>query len=452
MQRQSDTELHGQLKRRCIDGGSVDDYCSTRLSSHSNSGDDQDQKYIPTLFDQLMSSGLPDVVYDILDWLDINSLCAFSKTCKSLWQIAKAHFALKYPSLAIDIGDEDESRPEHFECFGDVVQHLQLSGASFEDFTFGAANVNPNLRELSFNRTNEDKKEDHIGKKHIDSIQRALMNVKDVCATSCIFEKGAIEYLFMNCKRMESFGFAARKDITYRFQFHKVSTLKTIDIAFEAKAKVMEILQTLQTKRVQLDELVLSFLGEHSGLMNDIFNLLDAMFDNGIFMKLYLNFDKKSMIAENVNRLTTVKGLVGVICAYRINNDVASHTIDLAMLYNLKYLAIHWMFTDSTIIAKQLTELVEIKMTEATIEAIVAFVRYAPKLAHFHIKHIKGNRMLNANILSNERGRGTFLIGTKLKIYIPERIYIKMKWSSIATNSDFVEIKREESYVPKKRY
>lgn len=367
-------------------------------------------------------------------------------------QIAKAHFNIKYPSLAIDIGDEDESKPLHFECFGDVVQHLQLSGASLDDFNAAAAHVNPNIRELSFNRINADKKEDHITKKHIDSIQSALANVKDVCSTNSIFEKGAAEYLLLKCKCIDSYGFVARKDTTYRFQFNKNPTLKTIDIAFEAKAKVIEILQTLQKKRLRLDDLVLSFLHEHATMMDEIFNLLDGMYDHQIFKKLYLNFEKKSMIADQVNRLTSVKGLIGVICSYRINNEIAGHTLDLAMLYNLKYLGIHWMFADSSIIARQLTELVELNVTETTIEAILPFVRYAANLRHFHIKYIQGNRMLNASVLSNERSNGTFRLGKKLKIYIPEKIYIKMKWTPIATASEFVEIRREESYIVKKRY
>lgn len=394
----------------------------------------------------------------MFDWLDINSLCALSRTCKSLQRTAKEYFNLKYPSLAIDIGDEDESKPLHLYCFGDVVQHLQLSGASLDDFTFAAANVNRNLRDLSFNRTNEDKKEDHIGKEHIDSISTILENVKNVYAANCYFEKGAIEYLLMNCKRVDSFGFLARKNTTYRFEFQKVRTLKTVEIDFEAKAKVIEILQTLRKKRVQLNELVLSFLNEHSDLMNEVFNVLDAMHDRGIFKKLFLKFDKKSLLADNVNRLATVKGLTGIICSYRINNEIASHTLDLALLYNnIKYLAIHWMFADSTIIALQLPELIELNFTETTIEAILPFVRHAAKLAHFHIDHVQGNRMLNAKTLSREREqlvnelKGEPVV-KNLKIYIPEKNYIKMKWSSIATKGEFVEIKREESYVPKKRY
>lgn len=464
MQRYSRSEAVDDSKRKRYTGSFAND---SRPTSSNDTSDFQpssngqwnetEQKYAPTLFDQLNAKGLRRIItYEILDWLDINSLCAFSKTCKSFQQTAKDYFDFKYPSLAIDIGDEDESKPLHFACFGNVVQHLQLSGASLDEFTFAAANVNPNLRELSFNRTNEDKKEDHIGKKHIDGIKGILENVKTICGTSSIFEKGCIEYLLMNCKRIDSFGFAARKNTTYRFEFRKVPTLKTIEIAFEAKAKVIETLKMLQKKRLQLDELVLSFSNEHSDSMNDIFNVLDAMYENGIFKCLYLNFDKKSLIADHINRLAKVKGLVGIVCAYRINNDIDTHLLDLAMLNNIKYLAIHWMFTDSTVIAQQMQELIELKVTETTIEAILPFARYAAKLGYFHIKHIQGNKILKANILNVERGKLMgYLKGKplarKLNICIPEKIYIKMKWSSIAMKCDFVEITREESYVPKKR-
>lgn len=447
MQRRSNAGAAGRIKRERASEG---DELQPSSSSSGQEDDDQQQ----TFFDQLHSKNLQHVINDILDLLSIDSLCAFSRTCKSFQQTAKTYFNEKYPSLAIDIGDEDESKPLHFRCFGDVVQHLQLSGASLDDFTFAAARVNRNLRELSFNRTTEDKKEDHIGKEYVDSIKNVLENVKTVCATNCIFEKGGVEYLLTNCKNIDGFGFAARKNTTYRFQFQKVPTLKTLDVAFEAKANVIELLKLLQMKRVQLDELVLSFLSEHSGIMKEVFDLLDAMYDNGVFKKLYVNFDSKSLLTNHVNRLVTAKGLIGIICAYRINADIEGHLLNVAMLYNnLKYLAIHWMFVDSTIIAQRLTQLVELKCTEATMEAILPFVRYSAQLRHFHIEYVQGNRMLNATNLSTERAslmRG--LEGRHLKIYIPEKIYIKMKWSSIATKSDFVEIKREESYVPKKRF
>lgn len=458
MQRRSNIDAADRIKRQYIDDFDEPHSSSARHRHIDEQDDEQEQKYIPTFFDQLHSRNLEHVIDDILDWLDIDSLCAFSRTCKSFEQTAKSYFHIKYPSLAIDIGDEDESRPIHFRCFGDVLQHLQLSGASLDDFQFAAARVNKNLRELSFNRTNSDKKEDHIGKEYIDSISNVLENVKTVCATSCIFEKGGVEYLLANCKRIDDFGFAARKNATYRFQFQKVPTLKTLDVGFEAKAHVLELLQYLQKKRVRLDELVLSFQNDHSDIMKDVFNLLDLMYENGVFKKLYLNFDAKSLLASHAHRLVKVKGLVGIICAYRISTDMADHLLNLAILYdNIKYLAIHWMFVDSTIIAQRLTHLVELKFTEATMEAILPFVRYSRQLGHFHVEHVQGNRMLNAAHLNSKRAPlmdklEDGLMAKHLKIYIPEKIYVKMKWSSIATKSDFVEIKREESYVPKKRY
>lgn len=66
--------------------------------------------------------------------------------------------------------------------------------------------------------------------------------------------------------------------------------------------------------------------------------------------------------------------------------------------------------------------------------------------------------MLNVNILnkkrnelnSTERGNRNPMGAKKLNIYIPEEMFIKMKWSSVAMKSKFVEIKRGESYIQKK--
>lgn len=219
------------------------------------------------------------------------------------------------------------------------------------------------------------------------------------------------------------------------------------------------MLQLLQKKRLHLDELGLTFANEHSTLMNDVFKLLNAMYEKGVFKKLYLKFERKSLITDNLNLIATANGLVGIICAYKIDDKNYNHMIDLTKhCNNIKYLAIHWMFADSTVIAQQLREVDEMEITETSAEAILSFAQHAPKLEHFRIKHIQGNRMLDVNMLNKqrcelnriERDNGSAVGAAKLNIYIPEKMYIKMKWSSNLMKCEFVEIKREESYIDKK--
>lgn len=63
------------------------------------------------------------------------------------------------------------------------------------------------------------------------------------------------------------------------------------------------------------------------------------------------------------------------------------------------------MLLNADLIAKQLDQLVEVKIDVVTIDVIVSFVRHSAKLAHFHIKHIRVNVKLNVVALNSERAK-----------------------------------------------
>lgn len=411
-----------------------------------NFSEENDEHYEKTIFNTLIDHNCLDKT---LDWLDVNSLCSLSKTCKSLRETVKEYFKSKYPSLAIDIGDEDESNPMHLECFGDVVQHLQLSGASVEDFQLASFQVNKNLRELSFNRTTADKKEDHITKDHINAIKDILQNVKTVCATSCIFEKRSAEYLLDQCKCIEDFGFAILKDSKENFQFQKIVSLRNLEICFDSKVNVIESMKIINKKDLHLNQLVLAFAQEHNDHLKYIFDELESLHQKGLFRKLYLNFEKKSMLNEHISRLSSMQFLEGIICAYKIDHNMEDHLLDIAKLQDIRYLCINHLLVDADTIAKQLNQLVEVKIDGATIEAITSFVRYSANLIKLFNKHIRGSPKLNAKTLSKQRASMKYNI-KYLIIFIPEEKFLKLKWSLCPMIGDLVEIRREESNIPQK--
>lgn len=404
-----------------------------------------EEEYEPTVFDGL----IVDCMNEILDWLPLNSLCALSKTCKSLRRTTKNYFRWKYPSEEFAVGDEFVFNAQHVECFGDGVQRLRMYDSSIEDFIFAGSNINQNLREIQFDRTF--KPENDISKNHIDKLKPILENVKTVSIVDCDFTEGSSEYLIECCKNIEDFSYAINKDVKKnQFQFQKYPTLRNIEIHFNSKANVINGINAIKEQNLQLDELVLLFRKEHTNFLSDVFQELDSMYEMNFFKRLFLIFPNRSMVSKHINRIVSLHGLEGITCSYTVSSILVDHMIDIARFQNLKYLNINWLLENADQIAKELQQLIELEISAASIDAIVSFVRYSSKLSRFHIDQIRASKekcpKFDAFILNKRRSLLEY--AQKLTIYIPEEKFIKLKWASVTTDSSLVEIKREESCIP----
>lgn len=407
-----------------------------------------EEEYEQTVFDIHLNV---DCMNGILDWLPLNSLCALSKTCKSLRKTTKNYFQWRYPSEEFAIGDEFVFNSQHVECFGDDVQRLRLYDSSIDDFKFAGSNINRNLRELQFDRTF--KQENDITNNHIDSLMPILQNVKTVSIVDCDFAKGSSEYLIKCCQNIEEFSYAIYKDIKKnQFQFKNYPTIRNIEIHFDSKADVINGINAIKEQNLQLKELVLLFRKEHANFLNDVFRELDSMYEMKFFKRLYLIFPNKSMVSEHINRIASLQGLEGITCSYTVNTSLDNHMTDIAKLQNLKYLNINWLLENADPIAKELQQLIELEISAASIDAIVSFVRYSSNLLKLHIDQIRANKEKGPKFdaFTLNKRRSTLEYAQKLTIYIPEEKFIKLKWASVTMDSSLVEIKREVSCIPLK--
>lgn len=403
----------------------------------------------PTIFDELNQ----DCLDALLDWLPLKSLCSFSKTCKSLQKTCKHYFARKYQSQELTVGDEFVFDAQRWECFRDVVLELRLYDSNIRAFAFAGSAANTQLRGIALDRTF--KEENDITNKHIDEIKSVLKNVKTVRAVDCAFSDGSAEYLLGNCPSIEDLAFTVSKNhMKNRLHLRKYPTLRNIEIHFHSKANVVKAIKSIREENLHLDELVLMFRKEHSDVMVSVFDELHSMHFDGHFKRLYLMFEKKSMVAEHIDRITTVRGLEGLTCSYTINTCVDNTFADICKLQNIKFLNINWLLGDAVHIAQELQQLLELEVSVISIDAIVSFVRFSSKLGRFHIEQIRANNnqcKINFDAMALNKERIKLVYARKLVIYIPEDKFIKLKWSSVEMNSQLVEIKREESCIPWKR-
>lgn len=405
----------------------------------------------PTIFDEILN---PDCMNELLDWLPLNSLCALSQTCRSLQRTVRTYFKWKYPSAVFELGDEFVFNAQHVKCFGDNVQAVTLYDSSIVDFDFAGSNINPNLRDLAFEKTYK-LKENCITKEHIETIKPILHSVKTVSVVECNLVEGCVEYLLDCCTKIEDISFRIGKNMRKNwFQLEKYPTIRNVGINFCAKANVVrDAINTIKEQTVQLDELVLAFYKEHDHLLDFVFKELDAMYERKFFKRLYLGFEKKSMVSEHIDRIAKLQGLIGLSCSYTINTSLDNHIADIAKLQNLKFLNINWLLENADVVAQQLQQLIEIEMKVASIDAIVSFVRYSTMLSRFHIEQVRMNKdkCTKFNAFTLNKRRSMLEYARKLTIYIPEEKFIKLKWAMVAMDSNLVEITREESCIPLKK-
>lgn len=330
------------------------------------------------------------------------------------------------------------------------MPHLCLYDSTLDDFAYAGSNVNRNLREIEFLRTF--KQENQITHMHIDKIQNLLENVKTIGAVNCEFADKNTAYLLSKCKKIESLAFSVSKHpVKSQISLRPYPTLRNLEIHFDSKANVLEAFECIIEENPHLDELVLSFQKEHERFMAEVFDELDAMYTRGIYKRLYLMFDKKSMVAEHINRLTTMQGLFGLSCSYTIS-IIDDHMADIAKLQNLRFLNINWILDCADEIAKELQQLIELDVSVITIDAILSFVRFSGNLVTFHIEQIRAfeefKTKFDAVALDAERNKLDY--ARKLMIYIPEKKFMQLKWSSVNVDSRLVKFKREESMPPKR--
>lgn len=308
------------------------------------------------------------------------------------------------------------------------------------------------MREIEFDRSYKDNNE--IGREQIDSIKDLLQNVKVVRAINCDFFDGCGDYLIDCCKNVKSVAIKIHKNLQKnRFHLQRHSNIKNIEINFDRNANVAEAMSMLKmyAGRIFFDELVLIFLREHYIYLSKALSDLNEMYDKQFYKQLYLSFESRTMLSKQTERIATVKGLEGVTCAYTLRCEGDIHLSDIAKLQNIKYLYLNWLLCSADGIAQSLEQLEEAGFSYSSIDAIISFARYSRKLTKLHLDTIRSyherNIKFNTSILQKERLQ--LECARKLFIYLPEKKFLNLKWSGAGQTEELIEIKREESYMPK---
>lgn len=373
----------------------------------------------------------------LLDWLSMEDVIAFSKTCKAFELVVGKYFQKKYrmPSASIDDGFLTiDFNPINFNrhvqsifCSGPLNEQLfsscrslkcmYLSGVTFtESCVEHIRMVLSKVERIMLNGCDGDLYEDFL---------KFCVNLKCLHAYD-VDIKNLLSRQYPSLKSIEirNCGALERYKLNEFFKLNPNVRNLTIDSNF-----LRENLYDMLDREIQVDDLILA----NSNIDKLELDALNILHQRGFYKRLHI---ETSAIKDEI------AALEGLATLYVRGIEVIPELPGLTELGFYVWTTFGEDF-DVTQIPNLCKNLERLFVYESSIDGILPFIRYSPHLNEIAIRKLESNT-LDISVLNNERIK---LNGAqKVTIYVAEHVYLATKWSTKTINLDFIEIKRICSY------
>lgn len=449
-------------------------------NNESTSNEDNDQS------DQQQNAFLSVVIQcidQIFDYLALNELAALNLTCKQLQLLTADYFQRKYPMKYIKVGQLFDIKEIRYRCHDQLMQQFTRDVRSLvvlptkECLAFLKAQHNKNLVSISFY-------DGEISDASTDAIAELVKNVEIVefqyglfhgefyddalkfC--SCI-KQLIIKYGFSECEEtgIENQWLLKKYPTLEHFHWSAGPLPEHLDTFFKLNPQihsfngsiytVLTTVQFLIQTNISIDELhlelIMGLYGEENEGIAALRSHLNTLYERKQIKSLMLQFTSCSHLLESKWRQ-----LLYLHGAYVDFPHQPGATKALAVLVHLKLLVlgINTVLSraKANILAKSLVNLEEVYIQIGSIHAITPFLRYVTKINKIYIYRavlsdgpcgkIKWNHFDHLNS-DRMKLRGA----CKTTVYLPDQIYVEIKWKSQRFNWNLIEVKRSESHILK---
>lgn len=155
-----------------------------------------------------------EILHKIVDSLDVNDLCSFSRTCKQNWAISKNHFERKYfmkyliitqqPDEKIKILNEEPYTRHFMQHIQNIILRANVRfGSNLRAFRYFGQNCYKHLREIRFEYIHFNGDQDQL-----EPIQEHLKSVETVVFTSCHINGNIYSNFLVLCPKIRHLVFA----------------------------------------------------------------------------------------------------------------------------------------------------------------------------------------------------------------------------------------------------
>lgn len=434
-----------------------------------------------------------DCLNEIFEYLSVKDLHSLGQTCKALQHGAGEYFHNAYLS-ATNFSGDNGIYTEYSDNSGAINQRTQTSG--FNRYIRTIAHYYERMAPLQYIQLHSDEFESihHIylvcvplNEVRIKCIEKLLGRVEFVQLKNCSVDDNADFYeIFLKfCSNLKQLyvqedNFSRNRTRQYQSQYSTwllqryshleylefvpkfSSTLKDISAFFDQNPNVRSFSTSLTSIwkmrneflncNAELDQLEVKVVRgarnnfeNQDEIMASVCVLLNQLYERQFFKRLNIYVENLSQITRR--ELLSLNGL-DKLCIKHYNA-----TWQLPGLRNLSELALFNVSYDVDLesIAIELRHLQRLFLHNATVNHLHSFVRHSVNLTRvkfsFDAKHQYSHDIFNLWALNTERLK---LCGArKMIIYVPDDIYLQIKWSAIngTMNFGFIEIKRSDSYV-----
>lgn len=406
----------------------------------------------------------------IFDLLPLTDLRSFGQTCKFGKRVAEIFYEDNHSALVCVVNHEPNISADHvFDL--ENTNNLNICGVNLDAYRHVEAHCRPPIRRVYFESTRLST--ENIN--HIKNILRKTEYVK-ISNSTIIAGNGLYEFFFKFCTNMKKLLIRPnikRNPIMFPtligpdngWLTQKYPTLEHLQIAcrcgpqlqilrtfFEQNPNVRRFSSysgfllwnwdTFFSPHIVLDTLVIDYNGEDNNL-NVFCKKINQLYERGAYQKLQWYNHAVSAIEASLNGLVVLK-----VDVWSTHDCI--HISPL--LKNVVELCIKFCTNGSDMVntARNLANIERIYLGDTTIEAVASFIRHCPKL--IKIKLVRGFDIWRGiqrplPLSSWNQDRETLPNARKVKIYVPEDVYLSKKQSpNNKTDYKLLVLCRENSY------
>lgn len=395
-----------------------------------------------------------DLITEILNWLDLRSLCAISQTCNKLRQLAATEFHKKYPNAFITLAEKNEqvcveAIAPHIQCFSRIIGNLYIK-CSKKDKQLISAYLQSNYGDRVFSGI---KFSGEFSGSFGTQIQNTLRTVEsvDISQTSrgyksILTQCQSVKQLLLNWRQLESI---------------KYPSLEHLKI--DLNGKTFQIFEDKLNEFMQLNSTIKHFeCTTHATNINELVNLLVKHCRNleivSLNAQIHHIFRVTELLSEPLKKLDELESVKEIrLATDRASNvnALASHTLkklthlrlnyyfsfgvhhrvfgELDLFTNVQFLFLRCfeITFNASDMAKKLPNLKEIHLSncqrhfDAFKEVIMPFLTFSPKLQKIVALDNFNLDITTIELYQDERA--CLLPASNLSIYISEDICNRQK-------------------------
>lgn len=416
------------------------------------------------------------------DWLTLNELAALNLTCRRLEQLTIDYFQRKYPMKTMKVGQIMKTADIHYRCNDESMQVFKQNVRNLV--------ILPTTESLHYLRLNHSKDivsiafyDGEIADNAIDDVAELVKNAEIIEIQYGSIHGEFYDSLLKFCKCIKQliikYGFNECENSGIENQW-LLKTYPTLEHFHWSRCTLLD--RHLDTF-FRLNPQIQSFNGSVYTTMSTILFLIQTgICINELHLEIILELHEENeegvkIVQTHLDRLYKKKQIKSLMLQY----SFCSHFLDpgwaqleylhgvyfdfpyqagstkaLSKLVNLKLLVLGINTTLSrakaNILANHLVDLKEIYIQISSIHAISPFLRKSIKLQKIYVygiglaKCFSGKFKKNHMSLVNEE-RMNLPDACKITIFLPDQVYVQMKWKSHELNYSLIEIKRSESHI-----